>query len=100
MARADLLAVPALGRADALRQHLGTPPHTSISAKDSPTLSLTLDEKALGRTSVAIETTLRNGNPSVWLEATPGQLHFHMYTVHPGDEQQLASLVRETLASN
>ena len=87
-------------RADALRQHLGTPPHTSISAEDSPTLSLTLDEKALGRTSAAIETTLRNGNPSVWLEATPGQLHFHMHTVHPGDEQQLASLVRETLASN
>ena len=85
-------------RADTLRQQLGTLPNTEISSGDSPTLTLTLDEQALGQTAAEIETALRNGKPSIWLETNPGHLHFHMHTVQDGDEELLAARIKEVLA--
>ncbi len=85
-------------RADNLRRQLGERPKAAISSDDSPTLTLTLDEKVLGQTSAEIETALRDGNPSIWMEATPGQLHFHMHTVQDGDEELLAKRISEVLA--
>ena len=83
-------------RAEAVRQHLGELPHVQSSV-NGPSLTLTLDEQALGQTAADIEEALRNGNPSVWLSAAPSQLHLSMPTVSDGDEELLAARVREVL---
>ena len=83
-------------RAETVHQHLGDLPHVQSSV-NGPSLTLTLDEQALGRTAADLEETLRNGNPSVWLTSTPGQLHLSMPTVSDGDEELLATRVREVL---
>ena len=84
-------------RAEAVHQHLGELPHVQSSV-DGASLTLTLDEQALGRTAVDIEETLRNGNPSVWLSAAPGQLHLSMPTVADGDEGLLAAQIKKALS--
>ena len=84
-------------RAHKLHQQLGVLPNTIISSTGSPTLTLTLDENNLGQTASEIESALREGNPSVWLERTPRQLHFHMHTVQDGDEELLAQRVIEVM---
>ena len=83
-------------RAETVRQHLGELPHVQSSVNGA-SLTLTLDEQALGRTAAEIEVALRNGNPSVWLSAAPGQLHLSMPTVSDGDEELLAARIREVL---
>ena len=83
-------------RAETVYQHLGDLPHVQSSV-NGPSVILTLDEQALGRTAADLEETLRNGNPSVWLTSTPGQLHLSMPTVSDGDEELLATRVREVL---
>ena len=87
-------------RADTLRHQLGTVPHVEITSSSSPTLTLALDEASLGQTAAEIETALRDGNPSVWLEISDGQLHCHMHTVHDGDEELLAMRIKEVLNSD
>ena len=79
-----------------MRQHLGELPHVQSSVNGA-SLTLTLDEQALGQTAAEIEVALRNGNPSVWLSAAPGQLHLSMPTVSDGDEELLAARIREVL---
>ena len=79
-----------------MRQHLGELPHVQSSVNGA-SLTLTLDEQALGQTAAEIEVALRNGNPSVWLSAAPSQLHLSMPTVTDGDEELLAARVREVL---
>ena len=83
-------------RAETVRQHLGELPHVQSSVNGA-SLTLTLDEQALGQTAAEIEIALRNGNPSVWLSTAPGQLHLSMPTVSDGDEELLAARVREVL---
>ena len=83
-------------RAEIVHQHLGELPHVQSSVNGA-SVTLTLDEQALGRTAAEIEVTLRNGNPSVWLSTGPGQLHLSMPTVADGDEELLAARVREVL---
>ena len=80
-----------------MRQHLGELPHVQ-SAVNGASLTLTLDEQALGRTAADLEETLRNGNPSVWLSAGPGQLHLSMPTVSDGDEELLAAQIKKALS--
>lgn len=95
----DARNADAARRADALRDHLDEIPNVEISTGSSPTLTLTLDEQALGQTSDQIQTALRNGNPAVWPDFSPGHLHFHMHSVHDGDEEMLAAQVRKVLAA-
>ena len=84
-------------RSETVRQHLGELPHVQSSVNGA-SLTLTLDEQALGHTAADLEETLRNGNPSVWLSAAPGQLHLSMPTVSDGDEELLAAQVKKALS--
>ena len=84
-------------RADILRSYLGEISNSQISTGSSPTLTLTLDEQALGQTADEIQMALRNCNPAVWPDFSPGHLHFHMHSVQDGDEEMLAAKVKEIL---
>ena len=86
-----------VARAAALRGHLGEIPFVTVSDAHSSTLTLTLDEEALGKTAAEIDEILRGGDPSVWLDPGTGVLRFHMHTVHDGDEEMLAKRIRDAL---
>ena len=49
-------------RAETVRQHLGELPHVQSSV-DGTSLTLTLDEQALGQTAADLEETLRKRQP-------------------------------------
>ena len=89
-----------VARAAALRGYLGEIPHVTVSAVPSSTLTLTLDEEALGKTATEIDEILRGGDPSVWLDPGAEVLRFHMHTVHDGDEEMLAELIRDALIAD
>ena len=86
-------------RADALRQALASIPYLSFSPNtdgtSSPSLSVSLDENASGKTAAAVAAQLQAGNPSVWIYLHGNTLNFSMYTTTDGDEQVIAARMRE-----
>ena len=61
------------------------------------TLVVGIDEAALGRSAAAVEAQLLEGNPSIWCSCGDGVLNFSMYTVVDGDEEVIATRLREIL---
>ena len=61
------------------------------------TLVVGIDEAALGRSAAAVEAQLLEGNPSIWCSCGDGLLNFSMYTVADGDEEVIATRLREIL---
>ena len=61
------------------------------------TLVIGIDEAALGRSAAAVEAQLLEGNPSIWCSCGDGVLNFSMYTVVDGDEEVIATRLREIL---
>jgi len=86
-------------RALALRQQLASIPHLGFSADApaSPSLSVTLDENACGKTAATVAAQLQDGNPSIWLYVHNNTLNFSMYTTTDGDEAVIAACLREVL---
>lgn len=61
------------------------------------TLVVGIDEATLGRSAAAVEAQLLEGNPSIWCSCGDGVLNFSMYTVVDGDEEVIATRLREIL---
>lgn len=84
-----------------LRQALSGLPHTRLSpdGKEAQvtTLSVQLDEKALGKTTAQVVEELRAGNPSIWVGVAGSTLALSMHTVMDGDEHVIAERLRGIL---
>ena len=73
-------------------------PHVKLSPR-APDAQVTgfavhVDEVALGYTAETISAALRQGSPSIWVEAHDAALHLSMFTVVDGDEYIIAERLR------
>lgn len=86
-------------RVRSLQQALGAVPHVKIIPEGSPPtgLSITLDEKALGRTAAEVANALQEGNPSIWLTAQGDSLTVSVRTLVDGDELVIAEGLKRLL---
>lgn len=85
-----------------IRQALTGMPHLAAEwVPDQRTLSsgvrLTLDEGALGKTAGQVSQTLREGNPSIWVNTRDNVLHVSVTQLMEGEDQIIAGRLREAL---
>ncbi|MBI4532041.1 MAG: aminotransferase class V-fold PLP-dependent enzyme [Candidatus Latescibacteria bacterium] len=89
-------------RVRSLQQRLGGLPHVTVQPlpegmEPATGLSLTLDEQALGKTAAEVVQTLREGNPSIWVDIYENALLLWMGTVYDGEEEIIATRLKELL---
>lgn len=89
----------AASRGNALRQAIAGLPGITATPAEGPaaSLSLSLDEEALGKTAAQVAEELRQGNPSIWVEVQGNALHLNLSTVHDGDEAIIADRLKEVI---
>ena len=68
------------------------------SDESMATLSVRIDESAIGKSASDIEAELQSGNPSIWIDPGDGVIRFFMFTVEDGDEQIIADRFKEVIA--
>lgn len=62
-------------------------------------LQVTLDEPALGKTALAVQQALRQGNPSIRLRAEANRLLIAVHTLREGEDHIAAQRLREALVA-
>ena len=84
-------------RAENLVSHLEPLSIAQLEQRAS-TVELRLTE-GQARSIADIAQALRDGHPSIWLDAKPDALHLDMLQVHDGDEAHIASRIIEELSA-
>ncbi len=89
-------------KGQAIQQALTGLPHVAAEwVPDQRALSsgvrLTLDEGALGKTAAQVSQTLREGNPSIWVNTRDNVLHISVPQLMAGEDRIVAERLREAL---
>jgi len=99
----DARFAAAARRGSTVRRVLEDLSHVEISPPEEEAgafLSVRLDEKALGKSAADVVEILRQGDPSIWLQAEGPTLHLSMLTVGDGDEEIIAARLGEILGAS
>jgi L-seryl-tRNA(Ser) seleniumtransferase len=88
-------------RVSTLQEKLKGIPNIELAPHGSPVtgLRIALDEKALGKITIEIVHALRDGNPSIWVDARQGVITISAVTIVDGDELVIADRLERLLAN-
>jgi hypothetical protein len=62
-------------------------------------LTVTVDQRATGKTAEQVAAELRNGNPPIWIRQTGNDLFVHVPTLNDGEEKVVLERLKSALHS-